>query len=226
MKVQQYATLIFDCDGVVLDSNRVKTDAFRQAGMPYGTEAAEALVDHHVANGGISRYAKFEYFLSKIVGDQNGPGLEQLLASYASELWDRLLTCDTAAGLDRLRAATPDKRWLVVSGGDQDELRAIFEARGLYRYFDGGIFGSPDSKETILRREIRCGNIQRPALFMGDSRYDFEAAQRVGLDFVFVSGWTEFPGWEQFVKEYGLPQVNDVGEMIDSPFCGNEEAEE
>ncbi|NLC22432.1 MAG: HAD family hydrolase, partial [Halomonadaceae bacterium] len=34
-ELKAYLTLVFDCDGVVLDSNRVKTEAFYQATLPY-----------------------------------------------------------------------------------------------------------------------------------------------------------------------------------------------
>ena len=64
---RRYSTLLFDCDGVILDSNRLKTSAFFTAALPYGMRAAEALVEYHRENGGISRYRKFTYFLQEIV---------------------------------------------------------------------------------------------------------------------------------------------------------------
>ena len=47
MDISQYATLIFDCDGVILDSNKIKTTAFYNTALPYGEDAAEALVNYH-----------------------------------------------------------------------------------------------------------------------------------------------------------------------------------
>jgi len=51
-------------------------------------------------------------------------------------------------------------------------LREVFTQRDLAPLFDGGIFGSPDTKDSILSRELANGNIQPPALFLEDSRYD------------------------------------------------------
>lgn len=191
--VADYRTWVFDCDGVILNSNRVKTDAFFSAAMPWGKEAARRLVEHHVQNGGISRYAKFEYFLTGILGRTavDRDELEELLASYAAQVRKGLAECEVAPGLRELRKQTLDSRWMVVSGGDQAELRAVFAARGLAELFDGGIFGSPDTKDEILSREIESGLITFPAVFLGDSQYDYEAASTAGLDFIFVSGWTE-----------------------------------
>lgn len=221
-----YDTLVFDCDGVLLDSNQVKTEAFRSAALPYGEAAAEALVAHHVANGGISRYRKFEYFLSDIVPayapEQIGPGLETLLNAYGDAVREGLMRCAVAEGLEALRAQTAQQRWLIVSGGDQAELRDLFAARGLKHLFDGGIFGSPDNKDTILAREQHAGTIGNNALFLGDSTYDHRAATTAGLDFIFVSGWSEVPAWETYVEKHKLTTVTALGDLVFSskPLIG------
>ncbi len=214
MRFGDYATLIFDCDGVVLDSNKIKTEAFRLAALPYGTEAAEALVAYHVSNGGISRYKKFKYFLDEIVHrDQKGPDLETLLANYAAAVREGLMRCAIADGLHELHNAYPDQRWLIVSGGDQAELRDIFAARGLDSLFKGGVFGSPQTKDEILSREIGSGNIVAPALFLGDSIYDWRAASAQSLDFVFVSDWTEVINWPAFVSVNGLNCIERLSDL-------------
>jgi phosphoglycolate phosphatase-like HAD superfamily hydrolase len=220
MLFEDYRTIVFDCDGVILDSNRIKTDAFRDAALPYGEAAAAELVAFHAANGGISRYVKFTRFLENIVPEhapgREGPCLEILLEVYAQRVRTGLMNCAVAAKLDALRAATPSARWLIVSGGDQSELREIFAARGLASYFDGGIFGSPDTKDAILSRELSAGTIRHPALFLGDSRYDFQASRAAGLDFIFVTGWTEMVGWEGFVTANNLHAVDDLASLLRS----------
>ncbi len=59
-ELSRYRTFIFDCDGVLIDSNRVKSNAFFAAGLLYGEEAAHRLVEYHRSSGGVSRYKKFE----------------------------------------------------------------------------------------------------------------------------------------------------------------------
>ncbi len=205
MNLSAYQSIVFDCDGVILNSNRVKTDAFYNATLPYGEEAAAAMVDYHIRNGGISRYRKFAYFLEQLAPKGvHGPDLEALLAAYATEVKAGLLACEFAEGLEVFRQYTADARWLVASGGDQAELRELFQARGLLDWFDGGIFGSPDTKEEIVKRELANGNIQTPALFIGDSRYDHQVAHENGLDFVFLTRWSEFERWEDYFAPYDI----------------------
>lgn len=205
LDLTQYQTLIFDCDGVVLNSNKIKTQAFYEATKHFGHEPAQALVDYHVANGGISRYAKFEYFITQILQQPFDQTLNQdLIERFANAVKQGLMNCEVAEGLDQLKAQTPKANWLIVSGGDQQELREVFAARDLAKYFEGGIFGSPDTKDTILERELLSKNIQLPALFLGDSKYDYQAAKLAGLDFIFLNEWTEVKDYQAWCEEASI----------------------
>ena len=221
--LSSYATLVFDCDGVVLDSNRIKTEAFRAAAMPWGQAAAEALVAHHTANGGISRHRKFAHFLDTIlpehvpgvVPEREGPGLQEMLSAYAKAVRSGLMSCAVAERLEALRRATAEARWCIVSGGDQAELREVFGARRLDWLFDAGIFGSPDAKDEILARELAAGTILLPALFLGDSRYDHEAASRNGLDFIFVADWSEWTAGARLASEGMFATVGSLADLVE-----------
>jgi len=207
-KLQKFSTFIFDCDGVILNSNKIKTQAFYDVAKIYGHEPAHALKQYHVQNGGISRYKKFEYFLATILKKKiHKTELDDLLLHFAEKVKNALLTCEVVKGLDEFRANTPQTKWLVVSGGDQAELREVFAQRGLDKLFDGGIFGSPDTKDTILEREIKNRTIVRPSLFLGDSKYDYQAATHAGLDFVFIGQWTEIKDWHGWATDKGIACV-------------------
>lgn len=213
-KLGAYNSLVFDCDGVILDSNQLKTKAFYQVALPFGEAAAQALVDYHIQNGGVSRYRKFEYFLQTILGIEiDPPQLSSLLATYANTVRAGLLTCAVTPGLHELRQALPYTRWLVASGSDQTELRDIFAQRQLSHLFDGGIFGSPDTKEEILLRESELGNLQTPALFLGDSRYDYIAATKANLDFIFVYAWSEMKDWQEFCSDLKLRFCRSIEDL-------------
>ncbi|MEK8079577.1 HAD family hydrolase [Pseudomonas sp. XK-1] len=209
-----YDVIIFDCDGVVLNSNKVKTDAFYESARSYGESYARALVEYHVRNGGVSRYKKYEYFFTDILKvDIVQEELDFLLSDFAIKVRQGLLSCNIADGLEELRSQSQHAKWFIVSGGDQAELREIFSLRGLERFFDGGIFGSPDSKDLILHREVAGKLTTGVGLFIGDSQYDYEAATRAGLDFIFVKEWSEFSGAESYFEGKKLKFVNSISEL-------------
>jgi phosphoglycolate phosphatase-like HAD superfamily hydrolase len=214
--VAKYKTLVFDCDGVVLNSNRIKTDAFRLAALPYGEDAANQLVRHHIRNGGISRYKKFEHFLDVIASSKQDFGFEVLLTRFAEAVTQGLMTCDVADGLTELRERTGHATWTIASGGDNSELNEVFARRGLAHLFDGGIHGSPEPKHEILARLERDGTLQRPALFLGDSVYDYEVARDASIDFLFLSGWSEVENWQDFVRQNGLAEMHAIGDLCET----------
>jgi len=170
----------------------------------------------HVRNGGISRFEKFKYLFSEILQKPDSEAeLNLALESYGRHCTDALLNCETAPGLsivlNKIREA--GSKTFVVSGGLQEELRSIFKMLSLNQYFDG-IFGSPDNKTEILTREITSLNIELPAMFVGDSRYDHHAAHSCGLDFIFVSGWTEFMDWKSYFKDKDIICINKLDEIV------------
>lgn len=108
-----------------------------------------------------------------------------------------------------------DTSWLIVSGGDQAELREVFDQRGLAHYFNGGIYGSPMNKYGIVKDLLKSKEIQLPGLFLGDSRLDHEVAKAFGFDFIFFSQWTEFSDWQIYCRSNGIQSVPGITDILD-----------
>ena len=217
IEIAKYKTIVFDCDGVVLDSNIVKTEAYFRTAKNLGATdiQAKALVDYHVNLGGVSRYHKFDYYLREILFQPvTDLAIQALLDEFSKELEVGLMQCNLAKGLFDLRSATPNANWMILSGGDQQEIRTLFAKRKIDHMFDGGLFGSPDNKDEVLAREITNANIKFPALFLGDSKYDFEAADRAGLEFIFLSDWTEVPDWQEFCAANKLTILRNIAQLV------------
>lgn len=212
--IKNYRTLVFDCDGVILNSNKIKTQAFYEATKHYGHTPAQKLVGYHVDNGGISRYVKMEYFLKEILGKKIcDVELNDLLYRFSSAVKKGLTDCEVTEGLQELRAKTKNANWLIVSGGDQSELREVFNTRGLDHLFDAGIFGSPDNKFQIIERETQNNRIHSNGLFLGDSKYDYEAAKKGNLDFIFLSEWTEVGDWQEWCSESNIDYKKSINQL-------------
>jgi phosphoglycolate phosphatase-like HAD superfamily hydrolase len=217
MRVIEYNAIVFDCDGVILDSNAVKTQAFYDVARSHGEWAAQALKEYHIANGGVSRYEKFRHFVEKILAESDSADLlSDLIDQYAGRVEQGLMDANVAVGLSDLRARMPNSAWFVASGGDQSELRRVFAARQLSCIFSGGVFGSPKPKLDIVQDLLRDGRLRLPALMVGDSRYDFEVARSCGLDFCFVYGWTEFKAWRDWAGSERLPAVRGVEDLLNA----------
>lgn len=201
----KYKTIVLDCDGVVLNSNQTKVDAYYNTAKRMGgtDEQAQAFVDYHIKLGSIPRNDKIRYYITEIIKQPLTTELFQaFMDTFTVILDETLMQCEVAPALYDLKQETAQAKWMLMSGGDQEELRSIFPRRGLDGLFELGIYGGPTKKNEHLARMIVDGTIQFPALFIGDSRFDHQASTGAGLDFIFVADWTDMPDWKAYCKEH------------------------
>ena len=214
--LKKYSTIIFDCDGVILNSNFQKIEAYRNTAITYGASKiqAEALVAYHVSLTGISRHVKFKHFLKEIMGENiTDSSMKKLVGNLNVEVINLLKDCEVASGLKKLKSQTKNSTWLVASGGDQEELRFLFKEKGIASFFEGGIYGSPSSKHEIVEKKLKDKNFL-PTLFLGDSLYDIQTAQKYKLDFIFIYGWTDLKDWKKICNENGLLYVEKIQDLL------------
>lgn len=213
--IKSFNTYVFDCDGVLLDSNRVKTDAFYHAVLPYGESVAQAFVDYHKANGGVSRQKKFEYFFLSILNHAVLPQekYQTALDEYSKLTAEGLVRCEVLPGVREFLTSLPSQaKKFVVSGGAQDEVRWVLEAKGLATFFDG-IYGNPIDKLTLVKN-LALKDSDYPGVFFGDARYDHEVATKFDLDFIFLSAVSDFGEWKEYVEKNNLQAFNDFFSVI------------
>ena len=195
--ISAYQSIIFDCDGVILNSNHIKTKAFFNVTKKYGIDHATNLQEYHVLNGGISRYEKFDYFFREILNRKSEKKeMGQILYDFSHDVKTQLLDCEVEKSLGKFREYTNNSNWFVVSGGDQEELREIFKKRNISYMFNGGIYGSPRNKNEIMLDLTESGKVSESSIFIGDSEYDAKIASDFKLDFIFLSQWTEVIDWQ------------------------------
>jgi phosphoglycolate phosphatase-like HAD superfamily hydrolase len=218
LSLKEYKTIIFDFDGVIVNSNKLKARVYELTALAYGASPEQALelANYHVQFGGISRYIKLEYFLTDIVKQPaTKEALSSLLKAFNQQSMKLLENCEVAEKIVELKNATPNSRWMVISGSSQDELRLVLKDKNLAHLFEAGIFGSPEMKIPIAEREIIQNNIQYPVLFIGDSRYDYETADAFDFDFVFLTDWTDHKNWPEYVQNNGIFTLPKLANLLD-----------
>ena len=67
MKTRKWQAIIFDFDGVVVESGDIKTQAFANLYQAHGEAVMAEVAHYHRLNGGMSRYQKFHYFQKHIL---------------------------------------------------------------------------------------------------------------------------------------------------------------
>jgi len=177
--------IIFDLDGVLLESTEVKTGAFRRL-FADRAEHVEEIVAYHEAHAGVPRFEKFRLIFREILRQPlSDEEFQSLCDRYAALCLDGVLTVPLVAGAEAfLRDHHRAVPLFVASGTPEGELHEILERRGLTKYFHG-MFGSPASKAEIVGRILADWALQPEAtLFIGDSDMDWDAARAYAVPFV------------------------------------------
>jgi phosphoglycolate phosphatase-like HAD superfamily hydrolase len=189
-----YDFYIFDCDGVILDSNSIKSNAFAKALEGDPQALILELISYHLKNGGISRYEKFDYYYNVINPSKNPKkDIKNALKRFGDYVFVELLKCNLIPGiLDYLEELKKKGSFCFVnSGSDEAELNKIFKDRGIDHFFRK-IKGSPSSKNANNQAILKDLDVNMRGVFFGDSNLDYKTAKEFNLDFIFISGVSEW----------------------------------
>ena len=186
MSALRLRAVVFDFDGVIVESGDIKTEAFLElfAGYP---EHLPAIKRHHLDHLGISRFKKFAWIYENLLHEPYDVGEKVRLGDRFSAIVFQKV-CETPfvpGAREALEVlARAGVHLVVASGTPQDELDRIVDARGL-RSFLAEVHGSPTEKATaVLAAMKRWGLKPEELLFVGDGTTDHEAATRTGVRFL------------------------------------------
>tara|TARA_Y100000816_G_C26081498_1_gene570042 strand:- start:362 stop:1009 length:648 start_codon:yes stop_codon:yes gene_type:complete len=178
--------VIFDFDGVIVESNKVKSDAFYSLYVKYGKEIAEKVKNHHENNEGLSRFDKIKLyhkkFLNKDVSDKE---LTHLLSVFSKLVFKRVCDSNFVPGIVEFLPKLKKKYKLFISTGTPTiEINRILKKKKINDYFKR-VYGSPDNKEYHIQKIISEFDYEpSQLLFFGDSYLDYKAAKTCELYFI------------------------------------------
>lgn len=185
--VQKKKALIFDFDGVLADSVEVKTAAFAELYKPYGQTVMKQVIDHHRANGGMSRFEKFRHYHPEFLGKEiNDEKVDRLSREFSIMVVNKVINSPEIPGATGfLEKYCKEKICCVNSGTPEVEIREIVRKRRWDHFFQK-VYGSPETKFNNLNKivEAYSGLNENDFLFFGDALSDLNAAVKAGIDFI------------------------------------------
>lgn len=177
--------IVFDFDGVLVESANIKTGAFREIFSKWPDKTEEG-VAYHLENMGISRYVKFRYFYENILGEPYSNKIGQELGrQFSMIVLDKIKKAPFVNGTkDFLKKWHKDYQLFIASGTPQEELNDIVSYKGIERFFCR-IFGTPATKFEIVKSIIETYSLSKnQVIFVGDAESDKKAAVDSGVHFI------------------------------------------
>lgn len=181
-----YQTILWDFDGVILDSVPIRDAGYRHVLKDYPDSQVKKLIKFQQQNGGLSRYVKFRYFYEQILGKEISNEKINVFAAQFSDYMKMRLTDSSLLISDTLNFITNHYSKFnmhIVSGSDQYELRYLCNELKISSYFKS-IMGSPTPKKTLVKDILNKENYN-PAdvVLIGDSINDYDAAKVNNIKF-------------------------------------------
>jgi len=178
--------IIFDFDGVIVESLDIKMRAFAELFREEGEEVVRRVVEYHLHNGGVSRYEKFRYIYSAILARPlPDHEFERLCSLFAELVLDGVVASPYVPGaLEFIKKHKGSFRFFLASATPYDELVSILERRGIADCFER-VYGAPVSKiEAVKQILLETGVRPVETIFIGDALSDYDAALNTGVRFI------------------------------------------
>jgi HAD superfamily hydrolase (TIGR01509 family) len=205
--------VIFDCDGVLVDTERIAVRIDVQVLASLGWELTEEeVVERFVGRSDAAVTAEIEAHLGhKLPGGWDEGFTDLYRKAFAAELKP---VDGIVEALDQITALT-----CVASSGSHDKMRFTLGLTGLYERFEGRIFsvsevanGKP-APDLFLHAAERLGVEPGGCAVVEDSRFGVEAARAAGMRALGYAGgltpaaWLDGPGTVVFDDMRRLPAL-------------------
>ncbi len=203
-----FDAIAFDFDGVILDTEVIKTEGFQVIYPELGAEEKAFIADYHREHLGVSRFTKFaffeQHFFQRELTLQRREELSQRFTDYT---FQKVVEADFIPGVMEFLERQTSHIKFTASGSWQKELVEILDQRQISQYFQE-IGGSPRTKVEIINETIAKYQLKPERVVMlGDAMADYDAAHQTGIAFIGICYQKDSP----FVE--GTKVLEDLREL-------------
>jgi len=177
--------IIFDFDGVILESNQIKIEGFYQLFKHYGNDKARRISKYFEENAGLSRYDIFNYFYKNIIEENlDEKKIRQLSVKYSSLVKDEVIKAEFVDGCKAFLNNNEVFNLFLVSSTDEQDLKYFCRKISIERNFVE-ILGSPVKKsENLKNLKLKYNFTTKDTVYVGDSLNDYHATIKNNLIFI------------------------------------------
>ena len=178
--------IIFDFDGVIVESLDIKTNAFAKLFEHESEDVIKKVIDYHLKNAGVSRYEKIKYIYKEILNRPLADEVFQMLCDrFANLVVNSVVMAPYVKGAKEfLENYASRYKNFVISATPQKEIEDIIHKRNIKQFFKK-IYGSPTKKIDAVKDILTKEDISSDgAVYIGDAISDYIAARDNSVNFI------------------------------------------
>lgn len=206
--------IFFDFDGVICESVNIKTEAFYEMYLTYGSDIANQIKKYHLENGGITREKKFIHFHTNIIKDGiDEAKIKKLSSKFSNLVLDKIIKARFVGGIKDFLANNAKYKCFIISATPQQEIEHICEQKKISKHFKK-ICGSPKNKIIWSKELLDNFSLNKhETIFIGDALSDQNAANVNKLHFL-----ARITEENNHLFDAGTPRVNNF-ENLSKYLC-------
>lgn len=178
--------ILWDFDGVILDSMPIRDYGFRKIFENYSAEVVEKFISYHRHNGGLSRFYKIKYFYNELLGEEiSSEQIQEYADRFTIIMKEELVNPKYLIedSVNFINTNHKNYNFHIVSGSEHNELNYLCDKLGLSDFFLT-IHGSPTTKKDLVKKLLKKEKYKlEETILIGDSINDYEAAKNNAINF-------------------------------------------
>ena len=197
-----HSVFVFDFDGTLVDSNKIKKETFFKICSQYNNEKSY-LNKLLSSSENYDRFMIFEKFCDFYKVNDS---YLKLVEQYSELSCQKIKNCSKREGAQELLSQLfiSKKQVFINSATPEEELKKVVRLKFDFQF--NGIFGRPNSKESNLKKIMNLTrSYAKNIIMIGDGIDDLQAANIIGCKFIGVNnGSLESIGKKNLINDLNL----------------------
>lgn len=177
--------IIFDFDGVVVNTHSIKSKVFLELYKSHGKKILNKIKNYQLINGGINRFEKFEYFHKKFLKTNITKKIKaELNNKFNLFYFSKLKKIKVSKSLLNFIKSNYYYSLYISSAAPRKEILYILKKFKIIKYFKN-IYSSnlPKEKHIQLIKKIEKRK-NSSYVFIGDMISDYKVAKKTKINFI------------------------------------------
>jgi beta-phosphoglucomutase-like phosphatase (HAD superfamily) len=190
-KYQDYDLIIFDFDGVIIDSNKIKKKLFFDLFQQYLTPKLKIEINNFLFNyAHLNRKEKISFIANKLLLNPKKKEIDSLINQFSRLSLLKLKQANLIPGIEELLNKIKENNICISinSAANKDEILKVLKYKNLLSFFDN-VFGNSYSKSANMKKILSLYKDINPKkiCFIGDHISDHQAANEFQINFIGIN---------------------------------------